>query len=128
MWTASLYGHAQVLKLLIAVGTDPNRPGKLNVYPLHAAGANATDFISLRLDFPTDSCGPVPKGHLECVNVLLAAGVDPNVLGCGDATSPLMMAAQHGYLDICEALINAGADLDIGMREGGARECIACLY
>lgn len=57
----------------------------------------------------------VVDGDLEAVTALLKEGADPNEPGPGMAGSPLFMAAQDGHTAIVEALIRAGADVDVGV-------------
>ncbi len=51
-------------------------------------------------------------GHIDVVNVLLAAGADPNGFVYGDET-PLINAAQRGELAVAQGLVEAGADISL---------------
>lgn len=46
--------------------------------------------------------------HLEVVKELLNSGADPNTVD-HDKRSPLTIAALQGQLEICQALLDAGA-------------------
>ena len=60
----------------------------------------------------TDWPGYYPNGP-DTVRMLVAAGADPNVDTGGDAPeSPLHWAASSDDLDVADALIDAGADLE----------------
>ena len=49
------------------------------------------------------------EGHLDCVNLLIAAGADVTVLDDEDRT-PLMLAVKGNYGEVASALVKAGAD------------------
>ena len=48
---------------------------------------------------------------MDVVRWLLSKGANPN--GIADSSSPLHAAAQLGHKDVCEALLQAGADLNL---------------
>ena len=50
-------------------------------------------------------------GRLAAVELLLARGIDPNVLEKGDRTSPMHWAAAAGNLDVVRVLADAGGDV-----------------
>jgi len=82
---ASLRGHVDLVKKLIARGGDVNKTGWT---PLHYAATN---------------------GHLEIMNLLLEnhAYIDAE---SPNKTTPLMMAAQYGNAAAVRLLLEAGAD------------------
>lgn len=49
------------------------------------------------------------EGHLECVNLLIAAGADVTVVDEEDRT-PLLLAVKGNYGEVASALVKAGAD------------------
>ena len=54
----------------------------------------------------------VPLENLECVEILLMYGADPNVFNrCG--TSPLMKACRQQNIDACRMLLKYGAEVDL---------------
>ncbi len=57
------------------------------------------------------------NGHLEEVDVLIAAGADVNKSRYDDVT-PLCFATLKGHLDMVNALITAGADVDKAKNNG----------
>jgi ankyrin repeat protein len=50
-------------------------------------------------------------GWLECVDLLLARGLDPNVREKGDNTYPMHWAAAAGHLEVVRRLADAGGDV-----------------
>jgi ankyrin repeat protein len=58
-------------------------------------------------------------GHLDCVDLLMERGADPNQPDKLDHATPLHWAAQGGHLNVVRRLVDAGADIDA---EGDAHE------
>ena len=80
---------ADVIKLLLAAGFDPDRPGWLGQTALHHfAGRGETAAVELALDH----------------------GADPNVLDDERRGTPLAWAAAAGHLDTARLLVARGAD------------------
>ncbi|MDQ7248129.1 glyoxalase superfamily protein [Dongia sedimenti] len=52
------------------------------------------------------------QGHLDCVKLLLARGLDVNMRDALDRATPLLWAASGGHLDVVKHLAESGADLD----------------
>lgn len=79
-------GHAHDLKALLAehADLDVNVPGP--------DGDRALNLACL-------------YGHLECVRLLLARGVDAGLVNEDDGSTALHDAAAGGYLEICEAVL-----------------------
>src|SRR5689334_14098286 len=57
----------------------------------------------------------VVDGTAETVREMLARGVDPDSREDAGDPTPLMIAAARGRLDIVEALVAAGADVNAGV-------------
>lgn len=77
--------------------------------------------VQLAKDKAQDLHAAIKSGDIDRVRSLLADGRDPNIpdtsVPSGSA-SPLYLAAVHGHLDIIQALVSAGADVDIKNAEG----------
>ena len=54
----------------------------------------------------------VKKRDIETVRLLIKTGADLNAWDRTDGWTPLHMAVYHGYTDIAEILVNAGANVD----------------
>lgn len=87
---AAFFGRADIMKLLLERGADPNvvAENAMKVQPLHSA-------VAVRC--------------MECVRLLLAAGVAVNAKQEGGWTA-LQAAAKHGDLELIDLLLVSGAD------------------
>jgi ankyrin repeat protein len=61
---------------------------------------------------------PALTNNLEMQCIFLQSGVSPNLSTKQGGVSALMLAATQGSMDICEALLDAGADADQLMASG----------
>jgi len=101
---AAFFGHADVVRFLLAHGSQVNSPSRNEprVMPLHSA---------------------VAGGHFEIARDLLAAGVavqntaQVNAKQAGDFT-PLHAAAQNGQIEMVELLLEYGADPTARSQDG----------
>ncbi len=118
-WSVTLGGISELVKGLLAAGTEANAPTESGTTPLHLAVAGlrpkAYAVQSRRAVLLgghrryTPLRFPVLDGVSELVKVLVAAGAGVNArteLG----TTPLHVAAERGTADAVKALIAAGAD------------------
>ncbi|HET6351814.1 MAG TPA: ankyrin repeat domain-containing protein [Coriobacteriia bacterium] len=99
VFIASQEGHADIVRLLVEHGADPNarRPAEFDYFgPLHAA---------------------VRGGHGAVLDALAAAGADLN-LGATHGVTPLIIASAERKPAMAEALIRLGADPDRPDAEG----------
>lgn len=78
-----------------------------NVAPRSSRG----DFVSARGALGEELFISVARGNLEAVQVLLKKGADPNARNTLDMT-PLFIAAGSGQIQVIEALLGAGAQVD----------------
>ncbi|KAL6695051.1 hypothetical protein J3F84DRAFT_399908 [Trichoderma pleuroticola] len=125
-------GHAGIVKLLLAAGADPNLGNdhgdtslpdlgdQLGLTPLEcalllAAGAD----VNLRRKTPfvrTHGVTPLLQaaniGYTEVVEILLAAGADPD-LGDKYGTTPLSIAQRRGHEEVVKLLSSKGAEIDL---------------
>jgi cytohesin len=98
---------SQAAQQALSAGANPNTRDQFGQYPLQEA---------------------VQRGDLDRVRVLLAAHADPNL---GSVQKPLFIAAQRGYAEIVQALLDAGArdkneSLVVAVGDGH-REIVAML-
>jgi ankyrin repeat protein len=98
---AALNGHAEIVKLLLEHGADPNVRSSYGWTPLHYA---------------------VFGGYLEVVKLLLERGADPNARDRYGAT-PLFWAVHQIYPDVAKLLLERGADPNTGA-EIGSRDSV----
>ncbi|MGI5219628.1 ankyrin repeat domain-containing protein [Nocardia sp. CA-290969] len=141
LYQASVDGCADLVRLLLAHGADPNRPSAVveEGLPLCAAACwNHVGVVSALLTAGADPdlCEPphpqqqgpgtppllwaASNGHLETVDLLLAAGADPNIAG-----TPLTRAAGRGCYGIVRSLLAHGADPRRTDHEGHTAATIA---
>ncbi len=141
LYRAAVSGRADLVRLLLAYGADPNRPSEPpeEGLPLCAAACwNHIDVVSALLAAGADPDLPEPphpqqhgpgtppllwaagNGHLETVDLLLAAGADPNIEG-----APLIRAARRGCCGIVRSLLAHGADPGLADDEGNTAATIA---
>jgi ankyrin repeat protein len=122
--------RAPTVRILLRAGADPNLPseGKL---PLAIAIARAhTDVVEVLIDV-TDRqmvsrveiggalVAAAANGSLSLVRRLLAEGVPPDSTGPrASSITPLMMAAAFGHVEVVQALLAAGADVNTTDLEG----------
>lgn len=122
---AAARGMTAVVRVLLAAGADPARPGPLHMRPLDAAiQACNQEILTMLLEHGarehvnapqrlSNSSGVPPlriaigNGDSEIVRILLEAGANPHR---GDGVSPLDFALTFGFPDIVKLLLDAGVD------------------
>lgn len=112
---AAHYGHTAVVEMLLVAGADPCLPGAKHTNPLVDAGVNDHRETAVALGRAMRGCADrewlhgalsqAADGYPAWVLGLPAAGADPNGI-------PLIMAIQCDELEIVEAMIAAGADVN----------------
>lgn len=143
---AAFPGNAAALRLLLAKGADPKKVDANGDGPLGNAATSAdTQMMKILLEAGANPNergirGPAMRGLtalmratmancLECVELLLARGADPNAVsdpprvvkaGLQDVgkLTALLMAAQWNQLAIAKALVAAGAHLEAADARG----------
>jgi len=96
-------GDAEVMKLLLAHGADPNIPTKDNTTPLMAfAGVGYTEGLAHHRSHKED---------MEALDLLLSLGADVNAAN-DQGMTPLMGAAHRGANEEIRVLVEHGAKLD----------------
>lgn len=103
-----------------------SRGDVFSVRSLLAAGADPTGLESYGQFHALDEVGVEPmwhpvqaafEGNAEVLDMLLAAGADPN-LACGENYTPLIAAASSGHLAAVRRLIKAKVNLNIVCHDG----------
>jgi len=122
---ACMNGHTEMARLLLRHGADPIGINPTHSTALHHAAdrnRNCEGVVKLLLEYPAvyqnlqmiDVAGDTPlilaakHGTSASVELLLAAGADPNFLDAGQK-SPLALAVEHKKKDNVEALKKHGA-------------------
>ncbi|TCO86097.1 ankyrin repeat protein [Chthoniobacter flavus] len=131
-------GRLALLSHLEDLGVKPPYDS-LNAICLALAGGHvaiARHFADKGLKLPPDTyfLSAVIEGHLEMVQLLFDHGANINLRGQNGLT-PLRCAAQSGRDDICQFLIQRGADLEAPTDDGhtaiwdvvGGRHCPGAL-
>jgi len=91
---SAYFGYIDVVKMLLSHGASVNDKNQDLDEPLYLAAGN---------------------GHTEIVKLLLKNNADPNYMS---RRSALDSAAEHGYADIVQILIDAGANVNLGSSNG----------
>jgi len=151
---ASRYGDAATMRALLAGGADPERAQRDGETPLMAAArTGSVEAVQLLLERGTNVNAAeaseeqtalmwaVADGHLAVVDVLLAAGADPNHKArVSELTkrssradfpsggfSPLMWAARNGNEALVHRLLEAGADINATNGDGATATMLAIV-
>ncbi|CAH8636662.1 unnamed protein product, partial [Heterobilharzia americana] len=123
---AAMEGHVEVARLLLAHGANVNIPQDSFESPLTLAACGGhTELAHLLIGYGADieevnDEGYTPlmeaarEGHEETVALLLAVGADVNVRTEETQETALTLAACGGFIEVCEMLLNAGADIEVG--------------
>jgi uncharacterized protein len=101
---ASLKGHLEVVRVLLAAGVDVN-----------TKDSNGTTALILA----------AWKRHLGVVQALIDKGVDVNARA-KDGNTALMLASSEGELKIVQALLAAGANVNAKQSNGATALILAC--
>ncbi|KAK4467524.1 hypothetical protein MN116_008911 [Schistosoma mekongi] len=123
---AAMEGHVEVARLLLAHGANVNIPQDSFESPLTLAACGGhTELAHLLIGYGADveevnDEGYTPlmeaarEGHEETVALLLAVGADVNAKTEETQETALTLAACGGFIEVCEMLLNAGADIEVG--------------
>ncbi|CAH8634846.1 unnamed protein product [Schistosoma intercalatum] len=123
---AAMEGHVEVARLLLAHGANVNIPQDSFESPLTLAACGGhTELAHLLIGYGADieevnDEGYTPlmeaarEGHEETVALLLAVGAEVNARTEETQETALTLAACGGFIEVCEMLLNAGADIEVG--------------
>src|SRR6266478_2431647 len=95
---ASVKGHLDVTSLLLKRGADPNSSDVANRVPLHRVSQGGHPVME--------------ESSLEIARLLVNYGATVDVTDDDKGETPLHAAAQSGYREIVELLVECGASLD----------------
>lgn len=99
---AAYGGQINIIKIFIDAGVDINDEGD--------RGTNRPRGTALQ--------EPAGRGHIEVIELLLAAGAGAYINTQNDCMPPLIAAAWENYQTIVKMLLVAGADIDVRDEEG----------
>jgi len=141
--TAASQGHIEVVRLLLEHGADPNARTTNERFPqsmaLQAAcEAGKADVVDLLLEHKADPnlgggdltyplLAAARKGEAYILEKLLQAGAKPNIFGGPDMSTPLINAAAMLPRASLEALVDAGADINLPDTDGDTALMLTAL-
>ncbi len=99
---AARFARAEILELLLDAGADPNAPWR-SYRPIHAV---------IQAEPHAERLGS-PTAQLDCLERLLAHGVELELAGSWLAVRPLLLAAFSGERELVARLLDAGAKQDL---------------
>ncbi|MBD1930863.1 MULTISPECIES: ankyrin repeat domain-containing protein [Cyanophyceae] len=148
LMTAAYEGHLEVVKLLVEAGADVNAWGQGDTPLLRAATGGQQEVYDylyplvsedirkygekeigkgvkrkerLKKKDVEDFIDAAMMGNIEAVKAAIEAGIDINAIGSNGETA-LMYAAHYVHIPVVQALIDAGANLNILSEEDGLGE------
>ncbi|KAI9332899.1 ankyrin repeat-containing domain protein [Zopfochytrium polystomum] len=125
---AAINGWYETVKVLIALGADPNAPEWTGCTPIFAASFHGHLEVvetliesGASIDVPGPSGSPIHAAiegrQMEVLKMLLKRAHDVNAVDAVGRT-PLWIASQAGLLPVLELLLDHGADIDKPSDEG----------
>ena len=121
---ATVYGHRDVVKLLLNGGANPNKDdAKLQSTPLYEASKlGRLDLVKLLLDRGAKIDIKLPFKKYNLSN----SCIDPDAMENG--VTPLQVAAGQGHKDVVQHLLKRGADPDMADHFGNTALSLALEY
>lgn len=108
---ACLHGHEAVIKLLLASGADANKPRKDKLAPLIAVFSVPQINQSMSRWGIEGDVNNLSARMVTIIRALADSGANLNIRGSLGKTA-LMLAAEGGYFDIAQVLIEKGTDVN----------------
>eukprot|EP00005_Dracoamoeba_jomungandri_P005245 CAMPEP_0174250658 /NCGR_PEP_ID=MMETSP0439-20130205/765_1 /TAXON_ID=0 /ORGANISM="Stereomyxa ramosa, Strain Chinc5" /LENGTH=467 /DNA_ID=CAMNT_0015330789 /DNA_START=121 /DNA_END=1521 /DNA_ORIENTATION=+ len=126
LFLACLKGYSECAQILLEAGANPNLGGKNGSAPIFSAAIKGMKelvetFVSysecdLTVEHPEQKCGAIhaaaDKGFVDCVEILLKAGVDVDSRSTLQHMTPLHYAASSGHSQVVKLLLQYKADPD----------------
>ncbi|KAJ3699990.1 hypothetical protein LUZ61_003695 [Rhynchospora tenuis] len=120
-------GNIEIMELVISKGVDVESQSDAGTPLIWSAGHDQPESVKLLLkhnakansetdDGITPLLSAVAAGSIQCLQLLIEAGANPNI-NAGGAT-PLHVAADVGNVEVIRCLLNAGADPNASDDEG----------
>lgn len=125
IYTASQKGEIEVLKKLIAKGSDINKKNKKGQLPIFLAIQNdhvdiVRYLVEHRADLTLqDQYAGTPlhnaafMGNIEIAKLLINAGADVNAVSSRDGSTPICNAVMEDKVEMVRFLLERGADLNV---------------
>jgi ankyrin repeat protein len=126
---AEMYGHVDIMKLLLEAGADPDTPGRQTTLIFNCSHTSSDNIKTIKMllesgvdvnkkdRFGNTALISATRGHIDIVKLLLEAGADPNLKNDSGDTA-LITASILGYLKVVILLLVAGADPMIRDKRG----------
>ena len=136
---AALYGHSELVRLLLSAQADLKASNDLRMTALHIACQNGHVLAAqalLEQHAPLNAItifGWTPlhwaakNGHLDVLRQLLTAQASIEIRNA-DGESPLLLAVRKGRVAVIDALISAGAKLDVTDSNGRSALHLAASF
>jgi ankyrin repeat protein len=121
LMVASAEGHAPVVRELLSFSPpQPEEPTELATDDREeTVMAAAVDVQTVDKNGASALTHAAESGSLETVSLLLAHQAEVNVMASSGVT-PLILAAAQGHVAVCEALLGAGATVEVEHHPDGA--------
>jgi ankyrin repeat protein len=116
LWYAIENTNVELVRSLLEHGADPNVGGSTYMIATGRGNSEITELLQshdMQVDDETAYIllnSAIYRGDSERVTELLENGADPNLIISPEGDTPIIRAANGGYVDIVNILLEAGAD------------------